>query len=121
MTEGTSPPLVPSVTFEFEGVQYTAVSDHMMIVRYEQIADRSFAYMLLHIERIERANEMPKFSEFGYLLQAMLAEHHPDIDLGVAIKMAAQPYIMDHIATMLGQALNTKDGDKNRPLAKAAT
>lgn len=114
---GTTPPLVPTGTFKFEGETYTAVADHMMIVRYERLADRSFAYILLHIERINVTGEMPKFSEFGFLLQAMLGEHHPDIGLDVAMKMVSVTEILDTIAEILGQTLPASEGEANRPLA----
>lgn len=114
------PPLVPTVTFEFEGQSFTAVADHMMIVRYERLSGQSFAYMLLHLEEIRLTDALPKFSEFGYLLQAMLVEHHPEIGLDMTIKMAAQSYIMEYMAELLGNALPKGGEDKSRPLAKAA-
>ena len=117
---GTTPPLVPTVTFDFEGESFTAVADHMMIVRYERLADQSFAHMLLHLEQIQLTDALPKFSEFGYLLQAMLVEHHPEIGLDVTIKMAAQSYIMEHMAELMGNALPKGGEDKSRPLVKAA-
>jgi hypothetical protein len=117
---GTTPPLVPTVTFEFEGESYTAVADHMMIVRYERLAGQSFAHILLHIELVRKYGEMPKFSEFGYLLQAMLGDHHPDIGLDVTIKMVANADVIEHMAEILGAALPSGEKDSTRPLAKAA-
>lgn len=117
---GTTPPLVPTVSFEFEGENYTAVADHMTIVRYERAADRSFGYALLHLERVAKIGEMPKFSELGYLVEAMLGEHHPDIGLETAIRMAADPSVMAQLGDALGQAMPVKK-ETARPLAKAAT
>lgn len=117
---GSTLPLVPKATIEFEGVKYTAVADHMMIVRYEQLADRSFAYMLLHIERINLTGEMPKFSEFGFLLQAMLREHHPDIGLDVTMRMVTVTDVIETISYLLGSALPSEKKDRDRPLARAA-
>jgi hypothetical protein len=116
----TTPPLVPEVSFEFEGETFTAVADHMMIVRYERLADRSFAYILLHLERVQQLGELPKFSELGFLVQAMLLAHHPDIDLETAMKMAASEGIMRQIGEALGQSLPAPDEGRSGPLAKAA-
>jgi hypothetical protein len=115
-----SPPLVPTVTFEFDGASYTAIADHMTIVRYERAADRSFAYVMLHLDRVQAIGELPKFSELAYLVQAMLGQHHPDIDLETAMQMAADPAVFAQMSATLGAALPTGKKDASRPLAKAA-
>lgn len=117
---GTTPPLVPTVTFDFEGESFTAVADHMMIVRYERFSGQSFAYMMLHLDRVNTIGEMPKLSELGYLVQAMLGEHHPEIGLDVAMKMGAHPEVLEHISVAMGAAMPSKKEATQSPLVKAA-
>lgn len=117
---GTAAPLVPSVSFEFEGETYTAVADHMTIVRYERAADRSFAYVMLHLDRVNKIGEIPKFSELGFLVQAMLGEHHPEVGLDVAIRMAADAKVINSVSQAMGAAMPTAKKENPDPLAKAA-
>jgi hypothetical protein len=119
---GTTAPLVPTVKFTFDDVDYIAVADHMTMVRYEaeDCANKSFGYALMHLERVSQKNEMPKFSELGYLVQAMLGQHHPGIGLDLAIKMAVDPDVMSQLSAALGTAMPTGKKDANRPLAVAA-
>ena len=117
---GTTPPLVPSVSFEFEGNEYIAVADHMTIVRYERAADRSFAYVMLHLDRVSKIGEIPKFSELGFLVQAMLGEHHPEIGLDVAIRMASDAGVIEKVSEAMGSAMPVAKKDAPRPLVKAA-
>lgn len=117
---GTAAPLVPYVSFEFEGETYTAVADHMTIVRYERAADRSFAYVMLHLDRVNKIGEFPKISELGFLVQAMLGEHHPDVGLELAIRMATDANVIEKVSQAMGAAMPAAKKESSDPLAKAA-
>lgn len=94
------------LAFDHEGQTFTLVFDMETIARFEDATDISVFDVVAGMG----PGKMPKLSVMGSLLQAALAEKHPDVSRTDAMGMFANPQVQALFAEGLASAM-PKAGD----------
>jgi hypothetical protein len=106
-------PRQTALAFDHEGERFTLVFDMETIARFEDATDQS----IFEAVGALGSGKPPKLSMMGALLQAALAEHHPEVTRGKAMAMLVIPEVQKLFAEGLAAAM-PKAGDTGQPDAE---
>lgn len=130
MTQATLPtPRRVVIPLTYQGFAMTMVFDMETVARYEIATAASFLDLVDRMQPLTpeqiAAGVPPKRKvqthEMGSLLQAALAEHHPDVTRALAMQMLFDPAVQKLFGEGIGQSMpRNDDADRNAGAGGAA-